>query len=303
MRQFAPKYYENFRCIADKCTHSCCKGWEIDIDPLTLARYEGASGGYIDKIKASISYEGTPHFALQSDRCPHLDGRGLCKIITEMSEGWLCEICREHPRFYNRTVRGLEVGVGMSCEEAARVILREDGYAIYSELESVEGVCEAEFSFDAVSERERIYAKLSDRGIPYLKRLDTLYTIYAIDPKMISDEQWRETLASLEYFDTCSGGRFSFYSSSARVSAEYEIILERFLAYLIYRHTASAKSEADFLSSLGFCFFVERLFASVLSVEEPSDIDGAIDIARTVSEEIEYSEDNTDTLKMEFEFI
>ena len=25
-----PSYYKDFKCIADKCRHSCCIGWEID---------------------------------------------------------------------------------------------------------------------------------------------------------------------------------------------------------------------------------------------------------------------------------
>ena len=36
MKLFAPEYYKQFKCIADKCTHSCCIGWEIDIDEEAL---------------------------------------------------------------------------------------------------------------------------------------------------------------------------------------------------------------------------------------------------------------------------
>ena len=42
MKIIAPNYYPAFRCIADKCRHSCCIGWEIDIDP-TPARLTAAS--------------------------------------------------------------------------------------------------------------------------------------------------------------------------------------------------------------------------------------------------------------------
>ena len=33
-----PDFYRDFHCIADRCSDSCCIGWEIDIDPDTLAR-------------------------------------------------------------------------------------------------------------------------------------------------------------------------------------------------------------------------------------------------------------------------
>ena len=35
MKLYAPGYYKRFACIASKCRHSCCVGWEIDIDPET----------------------------------------------------------------------------------------------------------------------------------------------------------------------------------------------------------------------------------------------------------------------------
>ena len=35
MKLIAPDYYNKFSCIADKCRHSCCVGWEIDIDENT----------------------------------------------------------------------------------------------------------------------------------------------------------------------------------------------------------------------------------------------------------------------------
>lgn len=30
-----PATADAFHCIADACRHTCCKGWEIDIDPDT----------------------------------------------------------------------------------------------------------------------------------------------------------------------------------------------------------------------------------------------------------------------------
>ena len=40
MIMLVPNYYKDFLCIADKCRHSCCIGWEIDIDEETLEFYE-----------------------------------------------------------------------------------------------------------------------------------------------------------------------------------------------------------------------------------------------------------------------
>ena len=140
MKLYAPKYYKNFKCSADRCEHSCCVGWEIDIDKDTLKKYKSLRGGYGTVIADSISMDDTPHFRLgEGDRCPHLDKRGLCKIILAVGEEYLCDICREHPRFYNYTSVA-EVGIGMSCMEAARIILTSSEYATLLKIGEVDAL-------------------------------------------------------------------------------------------------------------------------------------------------------------------
>ena len=79
MKLYAPGYYKNFKCVADKCNHSCCVGWEIDVDEKTLEKYKNLNNDYKKTIIESISLEGAPHFRLTcGERCPHLDEKGLC---------------------------------------------------------------------------------------------------------------------------------------------------------------------------------------------------------------------------------
>jgi lysine-N-methylase len=140
IKLYAPRYYRAFSCIADRCRHSCCIGWEIDVDEQMLELYRSLSVGYGKTVAESIDEEDVPHFRLVAgDRCPHLDEQGLCRIIKSMGKGYLCEICREHPRFYHDTPRGKEVGVGMACEEAARLILQSEDFDSFVEIGAVEG--------------------------------------------------------------------------------------------------------------------------------------------------------------------
>ena len=300
MQLFAPLYYKEFKCIADKCKHSCCIGWEIDIDSDTLSRYGTGEADYCEAIRRSIEYGDTPHFALSADRCVHLDSDGLCKIIKNLGEGWLSDICREHPRFYNRTCMGLEVGLGLSCEEACRIILTCDGY---SEIAAIGEVCDTArgIDYDAVAERARLYAILSDRTVPYGARLEELYSMYGDPRRIIPDGTCRDILSSLEYLDEKNRKRFSVYSSASEVKKEHEELLERFVAYLVYRHASGKRSREEFLAAAVFAFTLERLYASVLSCEGAA-VEDAFDVARVISEEIEYSEDNTDVIMSEIEF-
>ncbi len=113
-----PEFFFDFKCIADKCRHTCCAGWEIDVDDDTADYYrqnETVIGkNYSDVI---LRDEEGAHFILTEDeRCPFLQADGLCRIIKTLGEDALCDICTLHPRFYEE-YEGLELnGLGLSCE-------------------------------------------------------------------------------------------------------------------------------------------------------------------------------------------
>lgn len=124
MNIYVPDYYPAFRCIASRCRHTCCAGWEIDIDGESLARYDRMSGTFGERLRRCISREGAPHFALtEGGRCPLLNDDNLCALIIHEGEGALCQICRDHPRFRNYYSGRVEMGLGLVCEAAARLIL------------------------------------------------------------------------------------------------------------------------------------------------------------------------------------
>ena len=119
MKITAPDYYLNFKCTADSCRHTCCAGWEVDIDEKSLERFRP-----VPEIFREIDLYDTPHFRLkEGDRCPFLQENGLCRMIIEKGEDFLCNICRDHPRFRNFFTGETELGLGLVCEEAARIIL------------------------------------------------------------------------------------------------------------------------------------------------------------------------------------
>ena len=35
-----PDYYDDFSCIADKCTISCCREWKINVDDVTYRKWK-----------------------------------------------------------------------------------------------------------------------------------------------------------------------------------------------------------------------------------------------------------------------
>ena len=289
MKLYAPKYYGEFRCIADRCEHSCCIGWEIDIDEETLARYKESNDGYGAVIAGSISMDETPHFKLcDGDRCPHLDENGLCRVILNMGEDSLCHICREHPRFYNYT-NVAEVGLGISCTEAARLILSTPDYATMEEIGAVDAEPDG-ITFNGRAARSTVYSILKTTTLDYGERLDEIQRRYGIFSG--EDSLWLNILDSLEYLNEAHRALFMKYSSLYRPVGRDEY-RERFLAYLIYRHCTEAIDEEDFATRLSFCLFCERLLTSLIEAEKAESLQDVAVLASIISEEIEYSDDNT----------
>ena len=119
-----PEYYRKFRCTADKCSDSCCIGWEIDIDSDTQAYYRSVGGTFGRRLRDNIS-DGS--FVLTpEERCPFLNSMNLCDIYTELGEDKLCQICSDHPRYYEWFGSVKEGGAGLCCEAAAELILTEE---------------------------------------------------------------------------------------------------------------------------------------------------------------------------------
>jgi lysine-N-methylase len=268
-----------------------------------MEKYRALSEGYGKDIIDSIEGD-EPHFRLcEDERCPHLDKRGLCNIISNLGEEYLCNICRAHPRFYNDTINGKEAGLGMACEEAARIILSSDDYDKMTEIEEF---CPSEEEyhpeFDTVSLREKIYSILA-KDIPYTERLSEIEEAFGVSPSAFSDEEWQGTLSSLEYLNEDHKELFLCYSSDKATPEGAEAYLRRALAYFIYRNCSDESTNEGFRASVGFSLFCERLLASVIKEKGAFELESACDLARIISEEIEYSTDNTEVLKEEFYFI
>ena len=119
-----PAYYPRFRCLADRCRHNCCIGWEIDIDPETYRQYASVGGDFGKRLRDGILHGEQPCFRLDTnERCAFLNKQGLCDIILELGGEALCDICTDHPRFRTYIEDDLRLGLGLCCEEACRLAL------------------------------------------------------------------------------------------------------------------------------------------------------------------------------------
>ena len=127
MQILYPVYYHDFQCLADKCPDSCCKDWTVQIDETSAQYYRQLSGPLGDTLRDALQEEsGDTILALTSDgRCPMWRKDGLCRIHAELGESHLCHTCKEFPRLRHDYGDFVELGLELSCPEAARLLLSQ----------------------------------------------------------------------------------------------------------------------------------------------------------------------------------
>ena len=120
-----PAYYDSFRCIADRCPDSCCKEWEVEVDEHSASFYRNLKGPLGDRLRAVLKDDpqwGTV-MTIENGRCPMWQQDGLCRIQAELGHDALCKTCRDFPRLSHDYGTFRELGLELSCPEAARLIL------------------------------------------------------------------------------------------------------------------------------------------------------------------------------------
>ena len=295
MRVVAPAYYRSFACIASACRHNCCIGWEVDVDEGSLERYSNMKHPYAENIRSSIEGE-SPHFLLSAqERCPHLDVSGLCRIITECGEESLCQICRDHPRYRNYYDGAVEIGLGLSCEEAARLALDSEVGFIVSDSEDMsrteyfsEYPAElfSEEESGILAEKKRLISLICDRSLPVERRIDILL------PKRPCVDEIKALFLSLDTLDNEWKSRIKTLSANDFVLdlEKYSVLIERTLCAFVYRHVCCESFYEP--SSVGAFAALSALVIAALS-STPEDF---YDVVRAYSAEVEYSVENTEKM-------
>lgn len=285
MELISPNYYKNFKCINKECRHTCCIGWEIDVDEKALSKYESANGEYKAKLERSIALKPTPHFILdEKERCPHLREDGLCDLIINLGEDYLCEICKNHPRFFNEYDTFCEAGLGICCESALKPIICTDEKFSVPEPQNP---TEEERCF--LDLRSRIIDVVQNRDIPYDDRILLLKREFNINLPEPDIQKLADLYLSLEILDKkWEEILHKFRQSKEKIHNADDLLSENLLVYFVYRHLCEALWEGDLAEKLRLCLHMTE---AVRSIYEYVGEDFC-EIARMYSAEIEYSDEN-----------
>lgn len=129
-----PDYFEKFSCIGPRCEDTCCSGWSVPIDRDTYHEYKRNKHPVLAPLfKLAVIKNTSPltpnpaHFGvlkMKADKSCHFQQEDkLCAIQTLLGEQALSDTCRIYPRYFNQFGAQREHSLGISCPEAARLVL------------------------------------------------------------------------------------------------------------------------------------------------------------------------------------
>jgi len=301
MKWIAPDYYKEFSCIAGECRHSCCIGWEIDIDAETLHKYRACGGEFGARLMRGIcEEEDGAHFVLgEGERCPFLNEKGLCDIYLEMGEEALWQICTDHPRFRSFFSDRVEIGLGLCCEAAAELVLNRKGKMQLVELEKDSGrerLTRQEKQI--LSLREMLMDLAQDDTLPLNVRMESVLSAADGFSAEISFSEWVKIYLELERLDAAWGEVLNAALAVKEISISEELdgIFTNLLVYFLYRHVAESETVEDAAAYAAFAVHATEFVRTLCAAVGANDSAAVTEIVRAYSAEIEYSQENMDAL-------
>ena len=310
MRITKPDYFDHFRCIAGACPDSCCKEWDVQVDETSAALYRSLSGALGDRLREVLKDEcGETVMTILEGRCPMWRDDGLCRIQAELGESALCKTCREFPRLTHDYGDFVELGLELSCPEAARFILAQNRPVTVAA--DMPGGEDPEYDEEAMAilkaTRETALDILFDpaRSIPEALALTLLYG-YQAQGELDGDEtqtfQPDTALESIREFVNPGDPQemVSFFQGLELLTPEWEMLLKvpslapwtkhhlALAGYLIQRYWLQAVSDYDLYCRVKFilisCLLVKHLGGDIFRT------------AQLYSKEIENNIDNVEAI-------
>lgn len=259
-----PKYYERFACIASSCPDSCCKEWAVDVDAEAAAFYRSLQGDLGECLRRVLTdSDNGAVMELVNGRCPMWRTDGLCRIQAELGLDALCRTCRDFPRLRHDYGSFSELGLELSCPEAARLILSEAEQNWVTT--AVPGEEDAEYDGEAMAvlrrTRGEFLAFLDGTPLPFPDILNSfLLYVHAVQEELDGGEE--AVLPQVQHFAAHGDIRAlqDFFLELEILTEQWKMRLEapavapqwqpahnRLLRYFVQRYWLQAVSDYDIL--------------------------------------------------------
>lgn len=193
MRYTVPDYYKKFQCLAGFCPATCCAGWQIVIDPKSLARYHKVKGRFGNRIRNSVNWKEETFLQYEKKRCAFLNEENLCDMHIEAGPEMMCATCRKYPRHIEEFENEREITLSMSCPAVAKIILEKQEPVTMRTAEDDRQEEEAGFDFFLYSAlqdtREVMLNMLQNRKYPvHLRMAEVLALAHDVQSRIRSGQ-------------------------------------------------------------------------------------------------------------------
>lgn len=310
MKITQPEFYDQFRCLAGMCPDSCCQEWDVQVDEATARRYLSLPGSLGETLRQKLKKdnEGEYYLEITDRRCPMWRTDGLCEIQYRLGEDALCKVCHEFPRLRHDYGDFVELGLEMSCPEAARLILTcPEAPPV---IRDVPGGEEPEYDQESMEillhTRAQALKILSEHSLPDGLTLLLLYAYRAQEEldggePAVSDPDADLPLAHQVAQTGSNTSLAEFYLTLEILTPRWKTLLESphplldwpevlraMVRYGVERYWLQAVSDYDLTSR------VKMIIAGCLLVRSLGG--NLIETAQLYSKEIENSTDNVDAI-------
>lgn len=165
MKEYYLNYFKKFKCLQGKCPDTCCKNWGVDIDDVTHRKYKELKSPYGYFIHKTLKHKKQLFSA--GETCPFLNKEGLCDIVIQLGNDYLCDICKKYPRVINEYGSDREHNLTLSCIESVNLLLDEKNISVIKE---------------ETNEKIKTYNKFDSKLYPHLRKTrELLFTILKKD--------------------------------------------------------------------------------------------------------------------------
>ncbi len=321
MKRVAPDYYKRFVCTADKCRDNCCRvGWRIAVDDDTYKSYISRTEDIFKRFYRDIESDSEGYF-IHGGCCSMLRDDGLCEIALRFGEENLGYICKMHPRYINEYSDIEEYGIGLACEEAARLIMTDENPNLYDVNEDINSKTE-ELTDRLIDTRKKLIDFVLENGRVEDKVAGALIYAEKIAPLAANGEYEKVKGVTLETLTIDSKRSYENIAEMLDVFKGLEVLDEEWIEMLdsAKKDIKAEESKSDDELKRIFCYFLYRYFVlysldgdmlgavklaaiSVILLRElfcGKDQEERICIAHMYSKEIEYDDENLSSLMFDF---
>jgi len=139
MKIHATTAVAKFECLKSDCPDTCCKGWSMQVDDATFAKYQGTEleaatahdSDYSGKTAEIRVMKRDP----QTDNCVKLTD-GICAIHKDYGAPMLGDACNFYPRVARKLGDETIMAASLSCPEIARLALFTEAPQAPAEIET-----------------------------------------------------------------------------------------------------------------------------------------------------------------------